>query len=569
MAAVLTILAWYQSPEVDEQVHVAAGISYWQTGDARMNYEHPPMVKLLGGVGAVVAGASPNYASESWEFGTEWEFAAGLYRDAPPRQLHGLVFLPRIPLILLTLCLGLVIYLCGQEIGGPTGGLLALFMYASYPLFLGYGPFVMNDIAVSLFVVLTCWATGAFWRRPTWWRAVWLGSALGGALLAKFSAILLIPVLALVFAVLGWRQRHNLRRDFAKRVAVRALFALFVGFAFVYITYAFTYRNMVPHQLMEVWRKRTTVYGTTRNVGQALRIERAMAAHPKLERVVAPVFFYAAGISNIRRQIAARPAWLLGTEHPRGWGSWFYYPAVMLFKSPSGFLVLIAFGIASLSLHRGNALRNPTVVSLVVFFVVYTATVMRGGMYIGLRHFAPAIVCMILFSSLSVPWIRQLPSKLSKVAVGLCLGAVLQMAVTAVAAWPFYIPYFNFLRGQHPRAWVASSSNVDQGTYLPWVQAILRDKQKGSVAMAWPRYPVPLAGERWVPEANQWPCSAGQAPASWVVISAIRRDSGQDNDCEWLNKYPREEVAGGSMWLYDVRPMTSAPGAIGSVATHH
>ena len=63
MALVLGAMAWQQSPDYDEHSHVAAGVSYLQRRDGRMNPEHPPLVKLMGGAGALIAGASPDYLS--------------------------------------------------------------------------------------------------------------------------------------------------------------------------------------------------------------------------------------------------------------------------------------------------------------------------------------------------------------------------------------------------------------------------------------------------------------------------------------------------------------------------
>ncbi|HKO58932.1 MAG TPA: hypothetical protein VJ276_23905, partial [Thermoanaerobaculia bacterium] len=43
--AIVNILT--TSPTVDEPTHLAAGWSYWKTGDYRLNAEHPPLLKKL------------------------------------------------------------------------------------------------------------------------------------------------------------------------------------------------------------------------------------------------------------------------------------------------------------------------------------------------------------------------------------------------------------------------------------------------------------------------------------------------------------------------------------------
>jgi hypothetical protein len=78
MALVLGVMAWQQSPDYDEHTHVAVGVSYLQRGDGRMNAEHPPLVKLLGGAGALIAGASGDYNSAAWRYAREFDFAIDL-----------------------------------------------------------------------------------------------------------------------------------------------------------------------------------------------------------------------------------------------------------------------------------------------------------------------------------------------------------------------------------------------------------------------------------------------------------------------------------------------------------
>ena len=187
MALVLGVLAWQQSPDYDEHTHVAAGVSYLQRRDGRMNAEHPPLVKLLGGAGALIAGGRGDYNSEAWRYAREFDFAIDLYTHADRDHLRMLTFLPRVPMILITLALGLTIFLWVSSISGRGAGLLALAIYCTYPLFLAWGVFVLNDVAVALFSLLTCWAAVALWRNPSPRQIALFGLVLGAALFAKFS----------------------------------------------------------------------------------------------------------------------------------------------------------------------------------------------------------------------------------------------------------------------------------------------------------------------------------------------------------------------------------------------
>ena len=55
-----------QSSTWDEPFHLTAGVSQWQTGDPRLNVDHPPLARMIGGLPALfmklpsVADTSPD-----------------------------------------------------------------------------------------------------------------------------------------------------------------------------------------------------------------------------------------------------------------------------------------------------------------------------------------------------------------------------------------------------------------------------------------------------------------------------------------------------------------------------
>lgn len=57
-----------ESPGIDELPHAAAGLSYWQKLDMRMNEEHPPLSKLLAGLSLALHGTHADYSHISWTF---------------------------------------------------------------------------------------------------------------------------------------------------------------------------------------------------------------------------------------------------------------------------------------------------------------------------------------------------------------------------------------------------------------------------------------------------------------------------------------------------------------------
>ena len=60
-------------PTFDEAVHLAAGHSYWATGDFRLNIEDPPLPKLLCALPGLLDGSAPfRPDAGQWDRGEKW-----------------------------------------------------------------------------------------------------------------------------------------------------------------------------------------------------------------------------------------------------------------------------------------------------------------------------------------------------------------------------------------------------------------------------------------------------------------------------------------------------------------
>src|SRR5271165_4419481 len=187
MAVLADGAARRESVTFDEIAHIGAGVSYLEKLDMRMNEEHPPLAKAVAGLPLALRGAHADYSHISWTFSSkifgqylgEWVFGHWfLMRWNDP---YSTLMWARAPMLLMTLLLGLVLYVCGLRLGSPWGGLLCLSAFVTMPAFIAFGPLVITDIAVSLFWVLTVWQLPKMWRSPAWGTVAMFGLALAGA----------------------------------------------------------------------------------------------------------------------------------------------------------------------------------------------------------------------------------------------------------------------------------------------------------------------------------------------------------------------------------------------------
>src|ERR1035437_3747426 len=110
MGTVMVLSVLQEVQTWDEAVHLAAGYSYWKTGDFRMNRDHPPLGKYINALPLLILNPALPLDHPSWReenpsvFGSQF-----LYHNRIPADT--LLFAGRSITILLTLCLGLALAL--------------------------------------------------------------------------------------------------------------------------------------------------------------------------------------------------------------------------------------------------------------------------------------------------------------------------------------------------------------------------------------------------------------------------------------------------------------------------
>ncbi len=193
-----------KSPTFDEPVHIAAGLSYVQTGNFRLNVQHPPLLKELAGLSMVLGGIrwpAGSHEAASMLSGAgepEWYFA---YRLIGVSGLDRAVFLARFPLTLVSTLGGLLLYWFGRDLVGEAAAIGAVFLYALDPTVLAHSFLVTTDVGLSVFVLLFLWTLWNYVRTPSLGRVVLAGGAMGLMLCTKFSAIFLVPVAGILLLV--------------------------------------------------------------------------------------------------------------------------------------------------------------------------------------------------------------------------------------------------------------------------------------------------------------------------------------------------------------------------------
>jgi 4-amino-4-deoxy-L-arabinose transferase-like glycosyltransferase len=334
---------------------------------------------------------------------------------------------------------------------GDRAALLALFLFALEPTVLAHGRVVQTDIPAAFGLLLCVYTLHRYFRGPTWPRALAIGAAVGIAMLAKYSMVVLGPVLLAVFLILLWR--HKDRRP----VVGHALLAILALILAINAGYFFHHRSFTPADAQWI---ANCFPGSSGLVAVSVRVL----------RLFLPTDFVMGVYWQLHHSHEGHPAGFLGMYSLHGW--WYYFPVAFALKTTIPFLFL---SIASLAwaLNRLIRRKESALLILLVPFILYTALLMASRLNIGVRYYLPAYVFLLILSgALLDALFRAKTGRIAAIALG---GVALaSISFEALRIYPNYMPYLNQFASPRPPWWYLSDSNVEWGDDARELAAYLR-----------------------------------------------------------------------------------------------
>lgn len=459
-----------ESVTADELLHLTGGYFYNKFGDYRIQPENGNLPQRVAALPAWLMNAPPPplannvywRTSDGSVVGHQFFYETG--HDHWPMLMAG-----RALMTLFSAATGLLIFCWSRKLFGTAAGFLSLTLYALCPNFLAHAALTTSDVPAVFFLLAS---VGAFWRHlaaPGWRNGLLSAVVFGLACVAKFSAVLLPPMM---LVLLAWRvarepagSRARWWRLGPRSVAGHAAVALFIIWAF----YGFRYSGFAPNvppadQYTVKWEQVLPYIG----------IHGRLVEFCREWRLLPEAFLY--GYAWVVQSAAARAAFLAGEHSIYGWVS--FFPLAFLWKTPLALLVALAAGAVALA-RRWRAVRLDVVAPLLVLFAAYWALSLTSRLNIGHRHILPTYpVLFILLGGLAAPgvlagrWRTALPVLL---VLGQ-LGANLRVA-------PHYLAFFNTFAGGPPNGYrLLVDSSLDWGQDLPGLARWLRDNNSGAKA---------------------------------------------------------------------------------------
>jgi 4-amino-4-deoxy-L-arabinose transferase-like glycosyltransferase len=478
MAANLFSNAWRKAPTNDELVHIPAGYHALVRPDFRLNPEHPPLIKMwaclpLLLIRPMISQPPAGVGEESARF---TELASLEFWQANQSRFKAILFWTRVPMVLLTLALGVLIFLYGRQLFSARAAVLSVALFSLEPTMLAHGWIVHTDIAAAFGYLLFLAALQSYYRAPTRLRALWFGVATGFALLTKFSLAILIPVFlcALVYLAIRAPRFGSSRRQ----VVLQACLACAVVFSLINAAYYFEHGALAQPEVR--WLIQTA--------GTPLIVGRVVVLFNLLARVF-PTYYVFGLCAVFAHNHAGHPASLMGQYSSFGW--WYYFPVTFALKTSLAFL-LLSVAAVGWALWAAVCKHEKKLIPLLLGLMIYLALSMTSSINIGIRHLAPAFPFLFLLSGACLD--RLLKSPRPRAAALVVIVLLGWMLVDGIRTYPNYLSFTNALTFGKPGWAVLSDSNVewgqDTGELARYLNARGETTLVGSLSGGWASPPL-------------------------------------------------------------------------------
>jgi hypothetical protein len=386
VAAAGLFLAHRDTMTRDEGIHIASAYLAIQRHDFRFDPEHPFFFKALTALPLLPLGlrnppddaalwktAQPiNFDSwrESFEWSEQWFYRSGNNADL-------MIFLSRIPGVLVMVTLCWLLYIVAKNWFSEKVALFSLFFLSFNPNFLAHGHLANTDTPIALAFLWAIYTLWLYFRTPTRKYALIVGLSLGVALITKFSAIGLLPIIVLWWIYLAIRTKRY--RDLALDFGIVALIAWVVVWVGYGLEFPYTLRTAPLFDL----------------------------ANPFVDWHAIPLLQYVFPIDFVKGlrivmigTLSGREAFVFNQTYSHGVPQ--YFPLLYGIKTQLvGLLLMLAaliFGIARIS----RKAFTPTVTLITIAAGVFGYLAITSKLDIGIRHIMPMMVFFSLFMALSL-----------------------------------------------------------------------------------------------------------------------------------------------------------------------
>ncbi len=462
----------------DEPLHIAAGYSKLITGDYRMNTEHPPLMHFIEGLPLLIIKPALNLADISWTQKNLMDFIRKFFFEynKNPRQI---LEYSRLPIIILTLLLGVLIYKWTNELFGTNASIIALAIYTFEPNILAHGILATTDMGFAFFTLLALYCYSKFFNKQTIQTLLLAGITMGLAQLTKYTAIFLWPAYFLIILAasknfsnitpkFSYPLQNKIKNKFYKQIYFQIISLgaiLLISLLLINAAYLFKGTGTPIKQAMledETLNKEIfspqKIFGTSKIINYlAQNIPNALP------------YYYTKGLGFVLYEgKTPKPNIILGKYYERG--AWNYYFVTFAVKTTIALIVLTALSIL---LPQKKSNKQTTWQHLLIPPLIILLALSSATKQIGLRYILAIIPFLIILISGRITNTKIAGKKIFKYFIFLLLIA---HATSSVAQFPNYLSYYNEAIGAENGWKYFADTNTDWGQDFDKLRAYISCK---------------------------------------------------------------------------------------------
>ena len=502
------------SQTYDEPAHIARGMEWLDKGQYTYFLEHPPLAPVMVAMLPYFFGARSTGHPSRFAEGNAILHTNGTYlRNLTLARLGILPFF--------VLC-ALTVWLWTKRDFGWQTALLSTGLFTTLPSILAHSGIATTDMAFTATFLLGLFAFRLWLEHPTIQRSILLGITIALSMLAKFSALVFLPLAAGCIVLVCWYKIRN-STGFLGYPVRRWLAGIAIG---------------VLTGFFVIWG------------GYRFSVGPVKALPGFLSDLQLPAREFIRGIQTVmQHNDEGHLSYLLGDVEQNGW--WYYFPVVIAVKTPLPFLGLVFIGLVATIKHirtRRDDVQMlvPALVSLVVLGVAMTSNI-----NIGQRHILPIYPLLAMTAGYGTfyLWTSIGHKQLGRFAA---IALLIWYLASTIAAHPDYLAYFNELAGDHPEN-IVVDSNLDWGQDILRLSRTLKEKD---IEPTWECL-YSSHGNRdlitlGLPRMKKLP--AYKEKTGWIAISVMCLKMGTleppYDQFAWLDTYKPVERVGKTIYLY-------------------
>lgn len=456
--------AWSMSVTHDEYWHLPAGVAAWKSGRFDVDQLNPPLTRMWCAIPLLAESFEIDWnllPQDAAKLGDAWLQA--FHGDTS--RYHALFFRARLMNVLLSVATGLLLAIWARDWFGNGAACIVALLWSCCPTAIANAALVTPDTGATLLFAGTLYAAWRYAKQPAPFRGIVLGALLGLAQLAKFTNVLLVPLVVFVWWFVRFRDGQRVLLSWKRSAGYCIALA---GFCLL------------------IWNLGYLFEGTGARLHRFNFQSRALrglaGSLSSLSWCPVPLpRDYLEGLDHQRL--------IMEGEHPvfldlawRTTGFRSYFLKALAYKLPhatQGLIVLAAIA-AGLSAVNRRLLRENLTLILTAALLIGVASFLR--MQLGIRYILPALPLLYLFASQVAQWRDWRENRWRTAVVGIACA----LLPLSLRYHPHHLAYFNeYAGGPIDGRYHLLDSNLDWGQDLRELKSYLDRNRMGGIGLAY------------------------------------------------------------------------------------